>query len=164
MDACIVFPRSNISLVIADPTAITSELLRQAFIAQDGFDVVGCPGNLDDLVRLVSDQAPDIVIIRSSGMAKSFSPISILQSINSINPGTRCIVLSSDLGRDDVVSYFHAQARGILSADLTDFATLCKCITCVHHGQIWASSEQLNYLIDSLYGTDPPNTGDERNG
>jgi hypothetical protein len=27
---------------------------------------------------------------------------------------------------------------------------LCKCIRCVHGGQIWASSEQLHHLIQEM--------------
>ncbi|HZU09591.1 MAG TPA: response regulator transcription factor [Pseudacidobacterium sp.] len=68
-------------------------------------------------------------------------------------PSSRSIVLSSNLTKEHVIGFFRAQARGVLASDLTDFATLCKCITCVHKGQIWANSEQLGYLIESLSGS-----------
>lgn len=155
MDSCTTFPRSNISIVIADSVAITSELLTQAFSKQSDFEISGCPRNLEELAKIISQHPPDIAIIKSADKKGMFTPLVILDTIHSISPSTRSIVLSSDLNREDVVAYFHAQARGILPADLTDFATLCKCIQSVHEGQIWASSSQLNYLIESLYGSKP---------
>lgn len=154
MESRNTFSQSKISIVIADSMAITSELLMQAFSKQPGFKICGCPKNLEDLAGVLAQQ-PDIALIRGSGKNGKFSPIVILETIHSVSPSTRSVVLSSDLSREDVVSYFHAQARGILPADLTDFATLCQCICSVYEGQIWATSKQLNDLIESLSGLKP---------
>lgn len=148
-------PETNISIVIADSMAITSELLTQAFSKQAGFEITGCPRNLEDLVKMISKRTPDIALIKSSDRRGTFVPLTILETIHNVSPSTRSIVLSSNISREDVVAYFHAQARGILPADLTDFATLCECINSVYEGQIWASSSQLNYLIESLSGSKP---------
>lgn len=155
MDSCTTFPGANVSIVIVDSMAITSELLTQAFSRQSDFQISGCPKNLEELAVIISHESPDIALIKSSDKKGPFTPLVILDTIRSISPSTRSIVLSSDITRDDIVAYFHAQARGILAADLTDFATLCKCIYSVHEGEIWASSEQLNYLIESLPGSKP---------
>jgi DNA-binding NarL/FixJ family response regulator len=155
MELCGTFPQANISVVIADSMAITSELLTQAFSRQAGFEISGCPRNLEDLVTILSARAPDIVLIKSSEKKGMFTPLVILETIHNLSPSTRSIVLSSNTTREDVVAYFHAQARGILPADLTDFATLCQCISSVFEGQIWASAKQLNYLIESLSGLKP---------
>jgi DNA-binding NarL/FixJ family response regulator len=154
-ECCNTFPQTNISIVIADSMAITSELLRQAFSQKPGFEISGCPRNLEELVELLSEKAPDIALIKSSDKKGMFTPFVILETIHNLQPSTRTIVLSSNTTREDIVAYFHAQARGILAADLTDFATLCRCIRSVHEGQIWASGTQLNYLIESLSGIRP---------
>lgn len=140
---------------------ITAELLSQALSTQPDFEVISYPGNIDDLVNTVSTHRPDIVLVRSTAARKSFAPLLILSKIRTASPKTRCIVLSVELTDRDVISFFHAQARGIVAADDTDFATLCKCIAEVHRGNIWASSEQLNYLIESLSGYQPPFVVDE---
>jgi DNA-binding NarL/FixJ family response regulator len=146
------FARQNISMVIVDSVAITCELLTQAFSSQSGFAILGCPKSRAELDEILSRQAPDVAIVRSSEKKGPFSALAILDAIHTISPRTRSIVLSADITRDDVVAYFHSQARGILSADHTDFATLCKCISRVRDGEIWASNQQLNYLIESLSG------------
>ncbi len=141
---------AEISVVIADPMAITSELLTAALSKRPEFVILGCVKGLEELIETVSKRSPDIMLIRTSSQNGMFSPLTILGATCRLSPVTRPIVLASDLARDDIVSYFQAQARGILPADITDFETLCKCIYSVHRGQIWASSRQLNYLIESL--------------
>lgn len=155
MESCSTFSQANISIVIADSMAITSELLMQAFSQKPGFKIAGCPRNLDELVEIVSEHAPDVALIKSSDKKGTFTPLVILETIHNLCPSTRSIVLSSNTTREDIVAYFHAQARGILAADLTDFATLCRCIRSVYEGQIWASAKQLTYLIESLSGLKP---------
>lgn len=155
MEPCITFPQERISIVIADSMAITSELLTQAFSREPSFEIVGCPKNPEELVGALSTKAPDIALIKSSEKKGPFTPLVILETIHELCPSTRSIVLSSNTTREDVVAYFHAQARGILAADHTDFATLCTCLCSVHKGEIWASAKQLNYLIESLSGLKP---------
>lgn len=145
----------EVSIVIADPMAITSELLMAALSKRSEFSILGCAKSIEELIVMLSTRGPDIVLIRNTSQSGTFSPLIILSATYKVSPGTRSIVLSNDLGPDEVVSYFQAQARGMLPADITDFETLCKCIYSVHQGQIWASSKQLNYLIDSLSGPKP---------
>ncbi len=60
------------------------------------------------------------------------------------------VILSANLTNEETVAYFRDQARGVLSGANADFSALCKCVTCVHSGQIRANSEQLVCLIESL--------------
>ncbi len=145
--------QSRISIVIVDSTRITSELLEQAFSKHPQFVILGCIRNLDDLTRLLSQKQPDIVLIQCSDKKDQPNAIAVLDKVSAMCPSSRSIVLSSNLTKEHVIGFFRAQARGVLASDLTDFATLCKCITCVHKGQIWANSEQLGYLIESLSGS-----------
>lgn len=155
-------PRQRIRILIADPMAVTAELLRQALSAEPGCEISGCARNLAELAEALSEQPPDIVLIKDSEPRGTFLPVAILDAVHRLSPSTRSIVLSSDLDRQDVITYFHAQARGILPADLTDFATMCNCIHAVFGGQIWASSEYLAYLIESLSGAKPLHALDEK--
>ena len=147
--------QKKISILIADPMTISSELLTEALSRQPDFMILGCPRNLDELTGMLAGQAPDVAIIRSTNPKSIYSGLAILTTIHNLAPNTKAIILSSDLSRQDVIGYFHAQARGILPADLTDFETLCKCIYSVNEGQVWASSKQLKYLIESLSEAKP---------
>jgi len=49
-----------------------------------------------------------------------------------------------------VVEAFRAGAKGIFTCYESQFDALCKCISCVHSGQVWANALQLNCLIDAV--------------
>lgn len=142
--------RRTISVMIVTSATITSDLLKQAFAKRSEFTVIGCPKSVDEAVRLVIDERPDIAIISTTGKNCSFSPVAVLEQFVRLGSKVRSIVLSPHLAPDEVVACFRAQARGVLSGADTDFAVLCKCILCVHAGQIWANSEQLLCLIEAL--------------
>lgn len=142
--------RRTISVMIVTSATITSDLLKQAFAKRSEFTVIGCPKSPDEAIRVVIDQRPDIAIISSAGKNSSFSTIGILEQFVRLNSKVRSIVLSPHLAPEEVVSCFRAQARGVLSGADTDFAVLCKCVLCVHAGQIWANSEQLLCLVEAL--------------
>ena len=141
---------SSISVVIFDATGITSDLLRHAFSNHSEFEVLGCPKSIEKAVQIVIEQQPDIIVISTFERSSFLAALDLLKELSLIRSATRAIVLSANLTNEETVAYFRAQARGVLSGSSADFAALCKCIKCVHSGQIWASSEQLVSLIQSL--------------
>lgn len=60
--------------------------------------------------------------------------------------------------RCDVIEAFRAGADGIFSRD-DKFEMLRKCIHAVYQGQVWASSEQLHFVVEALAESDAEQTG-----
>jgi len=58
----------------------------------------------------------------------------------------------SSYERNLVVDAVRAGVRGLFAANQS-FRSLCRCIFVVNQGQIWASSEQISYLIEALRST-----------
>jgi len=139
-----------ISIVIFDATGITSDLLQRAFCERSEYRVVGCPKSIEEALRLAVEKLPDAVIISAFEKSGSLNAVELLDGLALIGSSARAVILSANLTDDDVIAYFRAQARGVLSGSSADFASLCKCVTCVHSGQIWANSQQLRCLIQSL--------------
>ena len=139
-----------ISIVIFDVTGITSDLLQRAFWERPEFIVVGCPKSIEEALRLAVEKQPDAIIISAFENKGSLIAIELLDGLALIGSNTRAVILSASLTDREVIAYFRAQARGLLSGSSADFASLCKCVTCVHSGQIWANSEQLLCLVQSL--------------
>ncbi len=48
---------------------------------------------------------------------------------------------------------FRAGARGVFDRSEFDIRLLCRCIRCVAAGQVWASSEQIDYVLDTFTDT-----------
>jgi DNA-binding NarL/FixJ family response regulator len=144
---------SSISVAIFDATGITSDLLRQAFSSNTEFEVVGCPKSIEHAVQVAIEKRPDVIVISTFERSSFLAALDLLKQLSLIHSTTRAVVLSATLTNEETIAYFRAQARGVLSGSSADFAVLCKCIKCVHSGQIWASSEQLVCLIQSLTQT-----------
>ena len=139
-----------ISIVIFDVAGITSDLLQRAFWERPEFMVIGCPKSIEEALRLAVEKQPDAIIISAFENKGSLIAIELLDGLALIGSTARAVILSASLTDREVVAYFRAQARGLLSGSSADFASLCKCVTCVHSGQIWANSEQLLCLVQSL--------------
>ena len=142
--------RQPISIVIFDVTGITSDLLQRAFLELPEFVVVGCPKTVEETLRIAVEKQPDAVIIIAFENKGSLIAIELLDGLTLIGSTARAVILSASLTDREVIAYFRAQARGLLSGSSADFASLCKCVSCVHSGQIWANSEQLLCLVQSL--------------
>jgi len=72
-----------------------------------------------------------------------------VRQIHKLHPYLSIVVLLDSLDRSSVVEAFRAGARGVFCrAD--SFEALCKCIRCVHDGQVWANAEELQFLVDAI--------------
>jgi DNA-binding NarL/FixJ family response regulator len=60
------------------------------------------------------------------------------------------VLLLDDSERDTVLNAFRSGVRGLFSFSEASLRLLSKCIQCVHRGQIWASNEQLEYLVQAV--------------
>jgi hypothetical protein len=66
------------------------------------------------------------------------------------HPEVAKVILLDTYDRDIVVSAFRSGARGLFCFSQHPFGLLCKCIHSVHRGQVWANSEQMQFVIESL--------------
>jgi DNA-binding NarL/FixJ family response regulator len=142
-----------ISILIVSISSITSDLLMQAFASQPGFMVVGSVRTTEDAIETVGVEMPDIAVIDATEESAALSAMQVLEGFIAMRSPVRSIVLSSQLIPEKTVSYYGARARGVISTDDSDFVLLCKCVSCVNAGRIWASSEHFDWLLSSLKPT-----------
>jgi DNA-binding NarL/FixJ family response regulator len=138
-----------IRVMVANLPIILCELLQGAFQAVPDINIVLPANDLQHLLNAAEPLPVDVILIGSS-KSDSVGAVSILQSIPDAYKSARVVVLTQDPDYTEVISLFRAGAKGIFgSADLR-FELLCKCIRCVHQGQIWAKNELLAHLVSSL--------------
>ncbi len=92
----------------------------------------------------------DEALISGTLAAGPGSGFKLLQEIRQSASAVRCIMLLDNCGREQVIEAFRAGAVGVCGRH-ESFELLCKSIDCVHHGQIWANSEQLRYVLETLW-------------
>jgi DNA-binding NarL/FixJ family response regulator len=66
------------------------------------------------------------------------------------HPEISKVLLLDSYDRQVVVNAFRSGVKGLFCFSEYPFRLLCKCIQSVHRGQVWANSEQLQYLIEGI--------------
>jgi DNA-binding NarL/FixJ family response regulator len=77
------------------------------------------------------------------------------------SPATRCVLLLDDWTAEMVVDAFRGGASGVFHRG-DNFQHLCRCLSVVHEGQIWAGTIAVKYLINALERVAPMRVMDAR--
>jgi DNA-binding NarL/FixJ family response regulator len=90
-----------------------------------------------------------VVLIGTTFPDEPVGGLRLLSEVRILYPAVRVVVLLDALDRRAVVEAFRCGAGGVFCrAD--SFQVLCKCIQCVRDGQVWASSAELDFVLDAL--------------
>jgi DNA-binding NarL/FixJ family response regulator len=150
-----VYNVMRISVMVAGANRIASETLCCAFQQNaDDFDVIGSAFTCEDLLQQVAAHQPQVAIISVKLQDGPTAGIKAVRELRASNCSTRAVVLLDYSDPELVTDAFSAGARGVICS--TDsFRLLCKCVRCVHAGQIWADSCQLLWVVESLGKREP---------
>jgi DNA-binding NarL/FixJ family response regulator len=142
--------RTVIRLMIFDATKMGCQMLAHVltdFSAQ--LKIVGqSTSSIIDANSPVHDA--DVALISANLSEGPGSGLKLVREIRKNAKATRCIVLLDDCYREQVVESFSSGVMGVCGRD-ESCEILCKCIDRVYHGQIWANSEQLRYVLETLW-------------
>lgn len=136
-----------VRVLIADATSMSCQLLTFALTrSSDRIEVVDHCATGRRVLDSVARYKPSVVLL-SSGIAEGPTVGSeLLSRIRAIHPPVRVVVLLEDTEREQVIAAFRAGASGIFTRK-DSLELLPRCLLAVSEGQIWASSNQLEYLL-----------------
>jgi DNA-binding NarL/FixJ family response regulator len=138
-----------ISIVVADSTRIHTQLLAEAMRTDPGLQVVASASTSEELLAAVQRVPIDVAIVSYSLDDRPGRGTEVLREIRSLRPQVKGVVLLDTSRPQDVLECFRAGAKGIF-AKHERLENLCKCIRCVHEGQIWARSVELEHALEAL--------------
>jgi DNA-binding NarL/FixJ family response regulator len=141
---------SPISILIVDSNILLCTLVVQALKRFKDLRVVVCAGESKDVLEILSTTPVDVALIGADLRNCPMGGFGLVRQIRVAYPNIRTILLLDQLEKDLVVDAFRAGARGVLNRS-TEFKTLYKCIRIVYRGQIWASSKELEIVLDALF-------------
>ena len=139
--------RSDIRVLIGDSSYMASQLLAEALRREGPFSVIGCAATWNEVVASLP-AAPQAIVL-AANFEKPGGGLEIPAKIASQPCPALVILLDNGADSGLIVQAFRAGARGVFSRSQS-LAEMCKCIECVARGQIWASGEQINYVLDGL--------------
>ncbi|WP_035352103.1 helix-turn-helix transcriptional regulator [Edaphobacter aggregans] len=140
----------GIRLLMASLPLMLCDLLQGAFEAVPDIQVVEPINDVQHLLDISKSGTADVILLGSSRVENICSAVAILDALPDRHKGAKAIVLTQKPGYAEVISLFRAGVRGIVCSEDLRFDLLCKSIRCVHRGQIWASNQQLAYLVSSV--------------
>lgn len=147
---------SAISVFVAESSYLNCQLLESAFRRKHRrLNIVGSAVALLPTLALLEERKPDVAVISAQLEDGPLDGYQLLMKLRSLQTETRSILLLDSRDRDLVVDAFRCGAHGVIFRDEC-IETLGRCIHAVHHGQVWANSEHLRYLLDELCRSMPP--------
>ncbi len=143
-------PSSRIDVLIADRDRMAGQLMASALKrCRNQFDVVSVATSSEDAIDCLAAHKPHVALVSPELADGSQTGFKVLQTLRASHPETAGIMMLHSIVRDSVIASFRAGARGIFCrAD--SFKALSKCIRTVHEGKIWASTQELDYILDAL--------------
>jgi DNA-binding NarL/FixJ family response regulator len=139
----------SISVLIADSNQTQSQLLTSALRRRRGLSVACCPGELPQCLEALRSTSADIVLL-GDGPTDHDRQIDTVRGVHGAYPNVGVVLLLDSYDRYLVVNAMRAGARGLFCRASQPFRALCRCISVVHRGQFWASTEQISFIIDAL--------------
>ena len=139
-----------ISVLVADSNRMQSQLLTSALRRHSEFRIATCLMDTASILQAVTTKLPGVVLLSLNPPANVPETVMTMRRLHLVHPEVPKVLLADSCDRELVVSTFRAGARGIFTITDANLRLLCKCLLRVASGQIWANTEQLNYLIDLI--------------
>ncbi len=140
----------SVSILVVEGDFLGAELLSSALKrCQNNFDVIGQAMSFADATRKLQELRPRVTVTGMRLRERETSGYKLISHIREHWPRTLTVALLNDSRQEDVLEAFRCGARGVISRD-QPFRVLAKCIRKVHEGEIWASSDQIGLVFESL--------------
>jgi DNA-binding NarL/FixJ family response regulator len=139
-----------VSVLVADSNRMQAELLTSALRRRSEFRITTCAMDMTSLLRAVAAKLPRVVLFSPVASVSNGENMAVLRQFHLAHREITKIVLVEASDRALVVSAFRSGARGVFSLSDATLRLLCRCIQRVAGGQIWANTEQMNYLLELI--------------
>lgn len=144
-----------IELIVGETCRLSCELMTTALRRYpQRLSVVASAVESAEILSAYVAKKPDVCVISSRLKDGPSSGLAVTRQLHAVHEMARILLLIDSPDRDVVVEAFRSGALGVFSREEC-FGELCKGIEKVHSGQIWATNEQLQYLVESLAGRAP---------
>lgn len=150
-----------ITLLVAEHSKMSCHLMETALRRCRHISVVASVVDSSEIAEAYRAAKPNASVISGSLKDGPAAGFRAARELRDMDKHVNVIMLLEASERALVVEAFRSGARGILSRD-DPFDMLPKCVQKVHEGQIWANSQQLQFLLQSFAENAPPLITDAR--
>ncbi len=141
-------PYNPIRVLVADSSQMQLQLLTGALRRRPEFQVTACSLAPEEILKILSDSQVDVLLLAPAAHGSTWHDMASLRRIHISFPKIAKILVLESIDRELAVNAFRSGARGLFCFSASQFRSLCKCIQVVHRGQIWATAQQIDFLIN----------------
>lgn len=139
-----------ITVLVADSNKISCQLFAAALTqSRYHFQVVASAVDSTGVLSAVNQHKPHLALISANLQEGVGIGFEVLGEIRRTHGKTRVVMLLDSSDRSSVIDAFRGGASGVFCRS-DSIERLCKCLHSVHNGQIWASSNELQFLLGAL--------------
>jgi DNA-binding NarL/FixJ family response regulator len=139
-----------VGVLIADSNRMQAQLLTSALRRHAEFHISTCHMDTASVLQAIATKVPRIAVLSLNQPVGALETMTILRRFHFSHPEIPKVLLVAECDRELVVNAFRSGARGVFSITDANLRMLCKCLLRVAAGQVWANTEQLNYLMDLI--------------
>ena len=137
----------DIRLIVADQNLMNCQLLVGALRRCRRIEVVARATSSEQILAEAKTRQPSVALIAANLQDGSLTGFEVVRRLRNLHPEIRAVLLLDSADRASVIDAFRAGAKGIFSRD-DSLGMLCRCIQSVHAGETWASSEQIEAVLE----------------
>jgi DNA-binding NarL/FixJ family response regulator len=139
----------RISVLLADSKQLESQLLAGS-LRDGGFEVVCCRSEVPPILEFLEGGRVDVAVISCPALYSGAPDLAMIRTLHAMHPQVPKVCLMDTESRQVAVQAFRSGARGLFCLGNSSFQLFCDCIERVHRGEIFATNQQLSYLLDSV--------------
>jgi len=141
---------SSISIVIADASTLSCQLLSRGLGRRHGkFEVCACAVDAAGAIKEITHRKPAVALIAASLQDGPRAGFKVLRELCTSHTPTQAVMLLDGADNSAPLEAFASGAKGVLFRS-DGFELVCKCLACVHAGQVWANTAQMQLILDAL--------------
>lgn len=138
-----------IRVLVCDDTRVHTELLADVLRRDGSLQVSTSSCGTDGITSYVNLHDFDVLLLSSNVDQRPGHGFEVLRGLRAAHADLKAVMLLDAAQGELILEAFRSGARGIFDKD-DSIETLGKCLRKVHEGQIWASSAQVETLINAL--------------
>lgn len=144
--------RARTRVLLVDEFPLFSEVLAVAISVENDLEIVGAAASADEAVELVTQLAPDVVVIDvdlTTGGTGDLDGVDVTKRIKSALPETRVLILTGHMDLDEMAKVAADGACGFLPKT-TSLSDICRAIRTAKDGGMFVERELVLPLVERL--------------
>lgn len=138
----------KIHLLVLDSSLIHTQLLADALRRDHALQVISSD-SAKGVIKTALERAVDVLVLSANLEEQPYRGFEVLREVRASRPEIRAVLLLDSSKPEVVLEAFRAGARGVFSR-FESIEKLCRCVRCVHSGQIWANSQEMAVALQAL--------------